>query len=57
MGLYHNVELEVGQHATWRDPIEDSDDSRNNLMFFSELGGIDLSAGQRAILTKSAVLR
>ena len=57
MGLYHNVELEVGQHATWRDPIADSDDSLNNLMFFSELGGIDLSAGQRAILTKSAVLR
>ncbi len=57
MGLYHNVELEVGQHATWRDPIDDSDDSRNNLMFFSELGGIDLSAGQRTILTKSAVLR
>lgn len=57
MGLYHNVELEVGEHPTWRDPIEDSDDSRNNLMFFSELGGIDLSPGQRAILTKSAVLR
>ena len=57
MGLYHNVELEVGDHPAWRDPIDDSDDSRNNLMFFSELGGIDLSAGQRAILTKSAVLR
>ncbi|MBA3455256.1 MAG: hypothetical protein H0T42_19350, partial [Deltaproteobacteria bacterium] len=57
MGLYHNVELEVGQHPTWRDPIDDSDDSRNNLMFFSELGGFDLSAGQRSILTKSAVLR
>jgi len=57
MGLYHNVELEVGQHPTWRDPIDDSDDSRTNLMFFSELGGIELSAGQRAILTKSAVLR
>jgi len=57
MGLYHNVELEVGQHPTWRDPIDDSDDSLGNLMFFSELGGIELSAGQRAILTKSAVLR
>jgi hypothetical protein len=57
MGLYHNVELEVGTHPTWRDPIDDSDDSLNNLMFFSELGGIDLSAGQRSILTKSAVLR
>jgi hypothetical protein len=57
MGLYHNVELEVGAHPTWRDPIEDSDDSLNNLMFFSELGGIELSPGQRAILTKSAVLR
>lgn len=57
MGLYHNVELEVGQHATWRDPIADSDDSSANLMFFSEIGGVDLSAGQREILTRSAVLR
>jgi hypothetical protein len=57
MGLYHNVELEVAEHPSWRDPIDDSDESRNNLMFFSELGGIDLSAGQRSILTKSAVLR
>ncbi len=57
MGLYHNVELEVAQHPTWRDPIADSDDSNTNLMFFSEIGGITLSAGQREILTKSAVLR
>ncbi len=57
MGLYHNVELEVGQHPAWRDPIADSDDSASNLMFFSEIGGIELSAGQRDILTRSAVLR
>lgn len=57
MGLYHNVELEVAHHPTWRDPISDSDDSSNNLMFFSELGGIEISAGQREILVKSAVLR
>ena len=57
MGLSHNVELEVAQHPTWRDPITDSDDSSNNLMYFSERGGIALSAGQREILTRSAVLR
>ncbi len=57
MGLYHNVELEVGQHPTWRDPIADSDDSSNNLMYFSERGGSALSAGQREILTRSGVLR
>ncbi len=57
MGLYHNVELEVAQHPTWRDAIDDTDDARTNLMFFSELGGTELSAGQREILTKSAVLR
>lgn len=57
MGLFHNVELEVGANPTWRDPIDDSDDSAANLMFFSELGGIELSPGQRDILTKSAVLR
>ncbi|MDQ3364816.1 MAG: hypothetical protein M3680_05250 [Myxococcota bacterium] len=53
MGLYHNVELD----AQWRDPIADSDDSPSNLMFYSELGGLELSAGQRDILTRSPVLR
>lgn len=57
MGLYHNVELEVAQHPSWRDPISDSDEASANLMFFSEIGGIELSAGQREILTRSAVLR
>ncbi len=57
MGLFHNVELEVEQHPTWRDPIDDSDDASSNLMFFSEHGGRDLSPGQREILTKSPVLR
>jgi len=69
MGLYHNVELETPQHPTWRDPLGDSDDSSNNLMYFSERfdpstgAGIRLSAGselspeQRQILTRSAVLR
>jgi hypothetical protein len=63
MGLYHNVELETAQHPTWRDPIDDSDGSSNNLMFFSErsaLGtglGDELSAGQRDILLRSAVLQ
>jgi hypothetical protein len=57
MGLFHNVELEVDNNPTWRDPIDDSDDSASNLMFYSELGGIELSAGQRDILTKSPVLR
>jgi hypothetical protein len=57
MGLYHNVELEVHDHATWRDPIADSNDASSNLMFFSEIGGITLSAGQREILKRSAVLR
>jgi len=57
MGLYHNVELETAQHPTWRDPIDDSDDSSDNLMYFSELGGMTLSPGQRDVLTRSSVLR
>jgi hypothetical protein len=67
MGLYHNVELGTPQHSTWRDPIDDSDDSSNNLLYFSERFGpeagsglsvgSDLSAGQRQILSRSAVLR
>jgi hypothetical protein len=57
MGLYHNVELEVMEHPTWRDPISDSDDSRDNLMFYTEIGGVSLSSGQQEILKRSAVLR
>lgn len=61
MGLYHNVELEIAGYK-WRDLIDDnnSDDpsvNRNNLMFFSELGGSELSGGQREMLSRSAVLR
>jgi len=65
MGLSHNVELETAQHSSWRDPISDSDDSSNNLMFFSEHAepgaelsvGTELSPGQRDILMRSPVLR
>ncbi len=32
------------------DPISDSDLSRNNLMFFGEFGGTELSPGQRSVL-------
>ncbi|MGN6104823.1 MAG: hypothetical protein ACTHU0_06960, partial [Kofleriaceae bacterium] len=53
MGLYHNVEVD----SMWRDSIVDSDDSPNNLMFFSELGGTELSPGQRDVLIRSPVLR
>jgi hypothetical protein len=57
MGLYRNVELDAAQHPRRRDPIDDSNDSPQNLMFFSEKGGVELSPGQRSILTRSAVLR
>jgi hypothetical protein len=57
MGLYHNVELETAEHPTWRDPIPDSGDTADNLMYFSSAGGTDLSAGQAALLMQSAVLR
>ncbi|HEY4182858.1 MAG TPA: hypothetical protein VGM90_38810 [Kofleriaceae bacterium] len=61
MGLYHNVELEAddGQYDTWHDGIDDddSDTPENNLMFFSDRGGEELSAGQREILSRSPVLR
>ena len=52
MGLYDNIDI-LGVE----DPIVDSDTSPSNLMFYSELGGTDLSAGQRAVLTRSVVLR
>ena len=58
MGLYHNIETATGSGGNLlRDPIDDSDDSSSNLMFYSEGGGTDLSAGQRDVLTRSPVLR
>jgi hypothetical protein len=53
MGLYDNVELDPSQ----RDPISDSDGSSENLMFYSEFGGAELSQGQHDILSRSPVLR
>lgn len=57
MGLYRNVEQDPVQPSQLHiDPIGDSDMSSTNLMFYSELGGTDLSAGQADILSRSAVL-
>ncbi len=52
MGLYRNIDI-GGQ----LDGIDDSDESSENLMFYSELGGAALSPGQREILHRSPVLR
>ena len=57
MGLYDNVEIDDSDATPRRDPILDSDTSDANLMYFSELGGTDLSPGQRDILSRSPVLR
>ena len=51
MGLYDNATID----STQLDPIGD-DMSSTNLMFYSELGGSDLSDGQRTILGRSTVL-
>lgn len=48
MGLLPNRDI-----SGVRDPIEDSDDSDENLMFFSENGGTKISPGQRAVLVAS----
>ncbi|HUJ60316.1 MAG TPA: hypothetical protein VLX92_17535 [Kofleriaceae bacterium] len=54
MGLYDNVEIDGST-----DPIDDDDggDPSTNLMFYSEMGGSDLSSDQRDILGRSPVLR
>jgi len=57
MGLYDNVEIDDSDASPRRDPISDSDTSNANLMYFSELGGTELSPGQRDILSRSPVLR
>jgi hypothetical protein len=61
MGLSRNVELDSGGRE-WDDAISDtpfSDDvgAAQNLMFYSDQGGTDITPGQRDILTRSGVLR
>jgi hypothetical protein len=57
LGLSNNVEAGQDHHPSWQDPIEDSDTSSDNLMYYSELGGTALSDGQREILSRSPALR
>jgi hypothetical protein len=56
MGLYNNVEVDASHRDLIPDNDSDADPSRN-LMFYSELGGTELSEGQRYILSRSPVLR
>jgi hypothetical protein len=62
MGLFRNVEPEP--FSVLEDPILDSpgmadpmEDMVDNLMYFSEFGGEELSNGQKEILRRSGVLR
>lgn len=62
MGLTRNVELDaIGQSRFDKigDTTEDSTSTAatSNLMFYSELGGTDITPGQRDVLSRSAVLR
>jgi hypothetical protein len=52
MGLYDNIDID-----NTVDPISDSDASSSNLMFYSDLGGTQLSQGQKTILSGSVVLQ
>jgi hypothetical protein len=52
MGLYPNIDLSNGQ-----DPIRDTDETSDNLMFYSEVGGTSITEGQSQILRRSPVLR
>jgi hypothetical protein len=51
MGLYPTRDL-----AGVPDPIEDTDSSADNLMFFAERGRTFITAGQRAVLTTSPAI-
>src|SRR5690606_7394450 len=52
LGLFHNVEPDGRE-----DPIADSGTGADNLMYFSEFGGIELSPGQSEVLRQNPVLR
>ena len=46
MGLFRNVEPD----SSVQDPIPDSSTGNENLMFYSEFGGTELSNGQAEML-------
>lgn len=52
LGLFPNRDIDDGL-----DPISDTDDGSENLMFYSELGGTVLSSGQGQIMQRSPALR
>ena len=52
MGLWNNRDPEGSP-----DPISDTDGSTDNLMFFGEFGGINLSPGQKRVLGRYPGLR
>jgi hypothetical protein len=52
MGLWNNRDLEG-----LPDPIADTDGSTDNLMFFGESGGTDLTPGQINVLGRYPGLR
>jgi hypothetical protein len=51
MGLYDDIDPDGTT-----DPLSDTDASSENLMFYSELGGTNVSPQQRDILERSAVM-
>jgi len=58
MGLFHNIEVERDRMGgVLDDNIDDTPDSRANLMFYSEFGGTTLTPSQSEILHRSPVLR
>jgi hypothetical protein len=59
MGLFNTVEADFSAtNTTPQDLLPDTDPaSMNNLLFFSEFGGEELSDGQRFVLTRSPALR
>jgi hypothetical protein len=52
LGLFPNRDIIDGL-----DPISDTSDGSDNLMFYSELGGTELTTGQSEILRRSPVLQ
>ena len=52
LGLYPNRDIDDGL-----DPLSDTDDGSENLMFYSELGGVSLTPGQGQIMQRSPALR
>ena len=56
LGLFHNEEQDASQNPSHVDPLPDTSSSTNNLMYWNEQGGEELSVGQGFVMRNNSLV-